>query len=69
MNKVEELKSAIGKECSVNFSPTLRAKLIKVNKVTSTLEATRSPYKGVDNSGVGTQFKMFNFQSWNALFY
>jgi len=30
MNKIEELKSVIGKDVSQNFSPTCRARLVKV---------------------------------------
>jgi len=44
MNKIEELKSVIGKDVSQNFSPTCRARLVKVNKVNSTFESVPSPY-------------------------
>ena len=42
---IEDLKAVIGKDVSENRSPTLRAKLIKVNKTTCTFEVVQSPLK------------------------
>ena len=39
-SKIEELKESIGKVMSHNYSPTLRAKLVKVNRVTCVLEVS-----------------------------
>ena len=39
-SKIEELRESIGKTMSHNYSPTLRAKLIKVNRVNCILEVT-----------------------------
>lgn len=36
--KASELREVIGKEVSFNYSPTLRAKLIKINKKTAVME-------------------------------
>ncbi len=44
--KIKELKSVIGKEVSHNFSPTLRAKLVKVGRKYCKFEVTPSPYEG-----------------------
>ena len=46
MNQITELKSVIGKETSHNYSPTLRAKLVKVGKSYCKWEVSESPYKG-----------------------
>jgi hypothetical protein len=47
MNKIEELKSVIGKEVSENFSPTLRAKLIAIDESgMCIMEVVESPYEG-----------------------
>ena len=40
----EVLETMIGEECSDNFSPTLRSRLIKVNKNTCTLCIVPNPY-------------------------
>ena len=60
MDKVKELTEVIGKDCSCNSSPTLRAKLISVGSLWCRLEITPPMYKSnqQDNSSVGKQFKL-----------
>jgi hypothetical protein len=69
MNKIEELKSVIGKEVSQNNSPTLRGKLLKVNKKTCTFEVVKSPYRSGDESRVGERYKVPISYAWNAFFF
>ncbi len=69
MNKIEELKSVIGKDVSENHSPTLRAKLIRVNKKTCTFEAVLSAYRCGDESRVGERYKVPISWAWNAFFF
>jgi hypothetical protein len=66
----EELKAVIGKETSQNFSPTCRAKLLKVNKVYSLFESVPSPYvKNPKPGSVGIKYKVPNSIAWNSFFY
>lgn len=60
MDKIKELTEAIGKDCSCNQSPTLRAKLVTVGSLWCRLEVTPTMYKSnqQDNSSVGKQFKL-----------
>ena len=75
--KIEELRESIGKTMSHNYSPTLRAKLVKVNKVTCVLEVIASEYikdKARPNFfyldyTVGKRFKDSVSNTWNALYY
>lgn len=72
MNKISELKEVIGKEVSQNFSPTLRAKLVKVGKANCVFESVPSPYKstiGLVGYKVGVRFKVPNWIAWNSFFY
>jgi hypothetical protein len=70
MNKIEELKSVIGKDVSQNFSPTCRARLVKVNKVNSIFESVPSPYdKFPKPEFVGVKYKVPNWIAWNSFFY
>jgi hypothetical protein len=69
MNKIEELKSVIGKDVSENHSPTLRAKLIRVNKKTCTFEVVLSAYRCGDESRVGERYKVPISWAWNAFFF
>lgn len=69
MNKIEELKSVIGNEVSQNQSPTLRAKLIRVNKKTCTFEVVKSPYRYGDESKIGQRYLVPISWSWNAFFF
>jgi hypothetical protein len=67
--KIKELRESIGKTMSHNYSPTLRAKLVKVNKVTCVLEVTPSEYVKDKDYTVGMKFKDNVNRVWNALYY
>jgi hypothetical protein len=70
MNKLrEDLIKVIGQETSENHSPTLRGKLIKVNKTTCTFEAVLSAYRCGDESRVGERYKIPISWAWNAFFF
>jgi len=58
MNKVKELAEVIGRDCSCNGSPTLRAKLISVGKYKCTLEVRPTMYNRTlwSNLYVGNRF-------------
>jgi hypothetical protein len=44
MDKIAELKAVVGRDCSCNQSPTLKAKLISVGKYKCTLEVRPTMY-------------------------
>ena len=70
--KIEELREVIGKEVSCNWSPTLRAKLLKVNDNECILETAPTLYRMTSDlmKDVGkTTFKMPIEHTWNAYFY
>jgi hypothetical protein len=71
--KIEELRESIGKTMSHNYSPTLRAKLVKVNKVnrriTCILEVTKGEYVKDKDYTVGMRFRDSVSRTWNALYY
>jgi len=69
MSKIEELKSVVGNETSENHSPTLRGKLIKVNKTTCTFEVVQSPYRSGDESKIGQRYLVPISWAWNAFFF
>ena len=74
MSKIEELKSVIGKEVSENFSPTLRAKLVSINRNgMCTMEVIPSPYKGSwswqQNHTTGHRYERPIEYVWNAYFF
>ena len=56
----KELNTVIGKDCSCNSSPTLRAKLISAESLWCLLEVTPPIYKSNQstNASVGKQFKL-----------
>jgi len=58
MDKMRELTEVIGKDCSCNQSPTLRAKLISVDSLWCLLEVTPTMYNSnlETNSSVGKLF-------------
>lgn len=60
MDKVKELVEVIGKDCSCNQSPTLRAKLISVETLWCLLEVTPTMYNRNQwaNTSVGKQFRL-----------
>ena len=69
MDKIEELKTKIGWDTSQNQSPTLRGKLIKVNKKTCTFEVIQSPYRSGDESRIGERYLVPISWAWNAFFF
>ena len=77
MNKIEELKSVIGKEVSENFSPTLRAKLISIDLTCGagvcTMEVVPSPYEGSwaasQNHTAGHLYEAPVYRIHNAFFF
>ena len=69
MYKAEELKRVIGNITSENHSPTLRGKLVKVNKKTCTFEVAKSPYRSGDESRIGERYLVPISWAWNAFFY
>jgi len=66
MTKLKELKSAIGKEFSDNYSPTLRSVLLSVSKcgnICYTMSVDAYNKKG------GQILKQPSYLTWNAIFY
>jgi hypothetical protein len=68
---IKELNTAIGKDCSCNGSPTLRAKLISVGEYKSILEVTPRVYSRDTSQDVfiGKRFVMDNTLVQNMYFY
>ena len=69
MSKIEELKAVVGNETSENHSPTLRGKLVKVNKTTCTFEVVQSPYRSGDESKIGQRYLVPISWAWNSFFF
>jgi hypothetical protein len=69
--KEQELREVVGKTVSCNMSPTLRAKLLKVNKKTCIMQVEPSFYtRTADlNREVGKTFRMPLEYTWNAYFF
>lgn len=70
-SKEKELREVIGKTVSCNWSPTLRAKLIKVNKKDCVMEVAPTEFPIFSNAteDIGKIFKMPLEYTWNAYFY
>jgi len=74
-NAMSELKGVIGKECSENFSPTLRAKLVEYDEFHDVciMEVTESPYEGSwawgQNHTAGHRYQAPASRIWNAFFF
>jgi len=66
-----ELREVIGKTVSCNMSPTLRAKLIKINRKDCVMQVEPTFYtKTADlTRDVGKTFRMPIDHTWNAYFY
>jgi len=64
-----ELATVIGKPVAQNQSPTLNAKLVKINKTTCTFEVTQSPYRSGDESKIGKRYLVPIQYAWNAYFF
>lgn len=69
MNMIEDLKKVVGVSVSENRSPTLRAKLVKVNTKTCTFEVVQSPYRCGDETKIGERYNVPISFSWNAYFF
>lgn len=69
MNMIEDLKGVMGKEVSENRSPTLRSKLVKVNRKSCIFEVVQSPYRSGDESRIGERYSVPISWSWNAYFF
>ena len=67
--KLFELRVSIGKTMSHNYSPTLRAKLVKVNKVTCVLEVIKGEYTKDKDYTVGIRFKDSVNRTWWSMYY
>jgi hypothetical protein len=69
--KIQELKAAIGKTVSFNSSPTLRAKLLKVNKKSCIMEVMPTEWEcsRIGSEFVGDTFKAPIEHTWNAIYY
>ena len=66
--KRDELKTVIGKTVSHNYSITLRARLIKVNKVNCLLEMSAGEYVKDKDHYVGIRYSDSISNVWNAYF-
>ena len=67
----KELNTVIGKDCSCNSSPTLRANLISVEALWCLLEVTPTMYNRNQwaNISVGKQFKLPTSVAHNMYFF
>jgi hypothetical protein len=70
MTRTQDLNTVIGKDCSCNQSPTLRAKLISVGKFKSILEVTATMYNRAQwsNAYVGQKITLDNSIIHNMYF-
>lgn len=75
-DKINELVPYIGKECSENFSPTLRAKLVSFNveNKTAIMEVVKSPYPewswaAQQNHTTGHRYERDLEYVWNAFLF
>lgn len=64
-----ELVTVVGKPISQNQSPTLNAKLVKINKVNCTFEVTKSPYSNAGVDKVGQRYLVPIQIAWNSYFF
>ena len=62
-----DLVGVVGKEVSQNQSPTLRAKLVKINKVNCTFESVANTYSW--NGTIGKRYLVPIQYAWNAYFF
>ena len=71
MTHTQDLNTVIGKDCSCNQSPTLRAKLISVGKFKSILEVTATMYSRAQwsNAYVGQKITLDNSIIHNMYFF
>jgi len=71
MTRTQDLNTVIGKDCSCNQSPTLRAKLISVGKHKSILQVTATMYSRAqwNNIYVGKKFTLDTSTVHNMYFF
>jgi len=71
MTRTQDLNTVIGKDCSCNQSPTLRAKLISVGKHKSILQVTATMYSRAqwNNIYVGQKFILDTSTVHNMYFF
>lgn len=71
MDKMKELSEVVGKECSCNQSPTLRAKLVTVGSLWCRLEVIPYMYNSnqSSNTSVGKQFRLPTDIVYNMYFF
>jgi hypothetical protein len=71
MTRTQDLNTVIGKDCSCNQSPTLRAKLISVGKYKCTLEVRPTMYNRAQWSNIyaGNKFVLDTTTVHNMYFY
>jgi hypothetical protein len=71
MTRIEDLNTVIGKDCSCNHSPTLKAKLISVGKYKCILEVRPTMYNRAQwsNAHVGEKITLDNTIVHNMYFY
>jgi len=69
--RLNELLDVLGRDCSCNASPTLRAKLIRVGKIYCTLEITPREYSKDESQDIfiGKRFKIPTQHTHNMYFY
>lgn len=71
MDKIAELKSVLGKDCSCNQSSTNRAKVIKVGSRSCILEVTPAHWASLEvyNTVVGRRFTLPTYIVHNMYFF
>ena len=69
--KASELREVVGKTVSCNWSPTLRAKLIKINRKDCVVQVEHTFYTKTSElmKDVGKTFRMPIEYVWNAYFF
>ncbi len=68
----EDMLTVVGQQHTHNWSPTLQAKLLKVNKNTCTFRIVESEYPSLNvghSKRIGNTFLCPIYISWNTFFY
>lgn len=68
MTPLEQLQNAVNNEAVCLFSPTKKAKLIRVGKLASMWEVVPPKYSTNNLEYVGRQFTLDNFTSYTFMF-
>lgn len=71
MDTIAQLQTMVGRDCSCNHSPTLRAKLISVGKHKCTLQVTPTMYNRAQWSNIyaGSKFVLDTSTVINMYFF